>query len=35
MGADGSCRNAATWPNDLKIAVNLSPVQFTAPNLFE
>ena len=30
-----ACRNAATWPNDLKIAVNLSPVQFTAPNLFE
>ncbi len=30
-----ACRNAATWPNDLKIAVNLSPLQFTAPNLFE
>jgi EAL domain-containing protein (putative c-di-GMP-specific phosphodiesterase class I) len=30
-----ACRNAATWPNDMKIAVNLSPVQFTAPNLFE
>jgi diguanylate cyclase (GGDEF)-like protein len=30
-----ACRNAARWPGDLKVAVNLSPVQFTAPNLFE
>jgi predicted signal transduction protein with EAL and GGDEF domain len=30
-----ACRNAAQWPGELKIAVNLSPVQFTAPNLFE
>jgi diguanylate cyclase (GGDEF)-like protein len=30
-----ACRNAARWPSDLKVAVNLSPVQFTAPNLFE
>jgi diguanylate cyclase (GGDEF)-like protein len=30
-----ACRNAAQWPDDLKVAVNLSPVQFTAPNLFE
>jgi diguanylate cyclase (GGDEF)-like protein len=30
-----ACRNAAKWPNDMKVAVNLSPVQFTAPNLFE
>ena len=30
-----ACRNAVKWPNDMKIAVNLSPVQFTAPNLFE
>jgi len=30
-----ACRNAAQWPGDLKIAVNLSPVQFTAPNLFD
>jgi predicted signal transduction protein with EAL and GGDEF domain len=30
-----ACRNAARWPGELKIAVNLSPVQFTAPNLFE
>jgi len=25
-----ACRNAARWPEELKIAVNLSPVQFTA-----
>jgi diguanylate cyclase (GGDEF)-like protein len=30
-----ACRNAAQWPGDLKVAVNLSPVQFTAPNLFD
>jgi diguanylate cyclase (GGDEF)-like protein len=30
-----ACRNAAQWPGELKIAVNLSPVQFAAPNLFE
>ncbi len=30
-----ACRNAAQWPGDLKVAVNLSPVQFTAPNLYE
>ena len=29
-----ACSNAAKWPNDLKIAVNLSPVQFSTPNLF-
>jgi diguanylate cyclase (GGDEF)-like protein len=28
-----ACRSAARWPNDLKIAVNLSPVQFSDPNL--
>ncbi len=28
-----ACRRASQWPNDLKIAVNLSPVQFTDPNL--
>jgi diguanylate cyclase (GGDEF)-like protein len=28
-----ACRNAAKWPNDLRIAVNLSPIQFSAPNL--
>ena len=31
MGADGACRTAAQWPDDLKIAVNLSPVQFSPP----
>jgi diguanylate cyclase (GGDEF)-like protein len=30
-----ACRNAAKWPNEMKVAVNLSPVQFTTPNLFE
>jgi diguanylate cyclase (GGDEF)-like protein len=30
-----ACRNAARWPGDLNVSVNLSPVQFTAPNLFE
>jgi diguanylate cyclase (GGDEF)-like protein len=28
-----ACRQAAQWPDDLKVAVNLSPVQFSAPNL--
>jgi diguanylate cyclase (GGDEF)-like protein len=30
-----ACRQAVMWPDNLKIAVNLSPVQFTAPNLVE
>ena len=30
-----ACRQAAHWPDDLKIAVNLSPVQILAPNLLE
>jgi diguanylate cyclase (GGDEF)-like protein len=30
-----ACRQAATWPNNLKIAVNLSPTQLLAPNLLE
>jgi diguanylate cyclase (GGDEF)-like protein len=30
-----ACREAARWPNALKIAVNLSPVQFTAGNVVE
>jgi diguanylate cyclase (GGDEF)-like protein len=30
-----ACRQAARWPNDLYIAVNLSPVQIVAPNLPE
>jgi EAL domain-containing protein (putative c-di-GMP-specific phosphodiesterase class I) len=29
-----ACRTAAAWPDDLKISVNLSPVQFTSPDLF-
>ncbi len=28
-----ACRAAAQWPSELKVAVNLSPVQFSAPNL--
>ncbi len=28
-----ACRQAAQWPDDLRIAVNLSPVQLLAPNL--
>ncbi len=30
-----ACRQAATWPNDLKIAVNLSPPQLLAPDLVD
>ncbi|MCW1431342.1 EAL domain-containing protein [Novosphingobium sp. JCM 18896] len=30
-----ACREAARWPNGLKIAVNLSPVQFTTGNIVE
>ncbi|MPZ40728.1 MAG: EAL domain-containing protein [Rhizobiales bacterium] len=30
-----ACRQASQWPNDLRIAVNLSPVQILAPNLPE
>jgi diguanylate cyclase (GGDEF)-like protein len=30
-----ACRQAAQWPNDLRIAVNLSPVQILSPNLPE
>jgi diguanylate cyclase (GGDEF)-like protein len=32
---DEACRVAALWPSDLKVAVNLSPMQFAAPNLVE
>jgi diguanylate cyclase (GGDEF)-like protein len=28
-----ACRQAAQWPADLKVSVNLSPVQFSTPNL--
>jgi diguanylate cyclase (GGDEF)-like protein len=30
-----ACVEAARWPNDVRIAVNLSPVQFRTPNLYE
>jgi diguanylate cyclase (GGDEF)-like protein len=30
-----ACRQAVKWPGDIKIAVNLSPVQFTAPDLVD
>jgi predicted signal transduction protein with EAL and GGDEF domain len=30
-----ACRQAAQWPNGLRIAVNLSPVQILSPNLPE
>jgi diguanylate cyclase (GGDEF)-like protein len=29
-----ACQQAAQWPEHLKVAVNLSPVQFSTPNLF-
>jgi diguanylate cyclase (GGDEF)-like protein len=29
-----ACRTASSWPSDLKVSVNLSPVQFTAPDLY-
>jgi len=29
----GACADAATWPSDVGVAVNLSPVQFKNPNL--
>jgi diguanylate cyclase (GGDEF)-like protein len=28
-----ACTQAVTWPSNLKVAVNLSPVQFSLPNL--
>jgi diguanylate cyclase (GGDEF)-like protein len=30
-----ACRRAAQWPDNLRIAVNLSPVQFSDPNLLQ
>jgi diguanylate cyclase (GGDEF)-like protein len=30
-----ACRNAAQWPDDLKVAVNLSPIQLLAPDIAE
>lgn len=28
-----ACREAATWPDDVRVAINLSPVQFSGPGL--
>ena len=28
-----ACSQAVRWPNDLKVSVNLSPVQFSSPHL--
>jgi EAL domain-containing protein (putative c-di-GMP-specific phosphodiesterase class I) len=30
-----ACRQASEWPNHLRVAVNLSPVQFSSPNLYD
>jgi EAL domain-containing protein (putative c-di-GMP-specific phosphodiesterase class I) len=30
-----ACREAATWPDDVRVAVNLSPVQFKSEKLLE
>ena len=30
-----ACREAATWPDDVNVSVNLSPIQFSAGNLVE
>src|SRR5579883_16673 len=30
-----ACSDAATWPDDIKVAVNLSPVQFKQAELFD
>jgi predicted signal transduction protein with EAL and GGDEF domain len=30
-----ACTEAAKWPSEVRIAVNLSPVQFRTPNLYE
>jgi len=30
-----ACRRASEWPSHLRISVNLSPVQFSAPNLYD
>ncbi len=30
-----ACREAAKWPDDIRVAVNLSPVQFRSPNLVQ
>src|SRR5450759_8219 len=33
MGADDACAEATTWPDDIKLAVNVSPVQFRSGTL--
>jgi len=30
-----ACADAANWPSDIKVAVNLSPVQLAQPDLFQ
>lgn len=30
-----ACREAATWPNEVSVAINLSPAQFHSPDLVE
>ncbi len=30
-----ACRDAATWPGDVRVAVNVSPIQFKAAGLVE
>jgi diguanylate cyclase (GGDEF)-like protein len=30
-----ACRQASEWPHHLRVAVNLSPVQFSSPNLYD
>ena len=30
-----ACMEAAKWPSEVRVAVNLSPVQFRTPNLYE
>jgi diguanylate cyclase (GGDEF)-like protein len=30
-----ACCEASKWPSDMRVAVNLSPVQFRTPNLYE
>ena len=30
-----ACREAATWPSDIRVAVNVSPAQFRKPGLVE
>ncbi|RYE88677.1 MAG: EAL domain-containing protein [Hyphomicrobiales bacterium] len=32
---EAACKEAATWPNEIKVAVNLSPVQFASNTLVD